>query len=462
MQGSPRTHASPASNSLALTPLPVLRGSGRRGRRATPGQITPCPEQAQPASGGAVAARPVPAKEAFVARFRGDMRQRAQTLANRASAPVVRLALHDVPAQVPDPHKHGIDLGGLLAVYEDAVPPACLKDQVRTLSTLERLVERRVQPEALRELIARGRSRDVWRAVASAELIYALSFGAAGAAGLSLVEQPLVDPAANGPTTGGLVQDLNATSAFMLTGGIIAAGGEAAQAIVREGKMGPRYNTAVFQSETTRTPFAKSSAGQVVQGLSAVPFGVLYAADHLVREWLPTPPAVRLAAGAGAAALSALFKFHAATRAGAHLDPTWLDASTPDKASAMDSALEDLQQGRWEASRGYCVNHLVPGLGAAAGQVLSEKGVVRIVGRLAAASLARAGAILTSATATGTNLYARLGSEAWLGLSWGTLSTWPQALLDGAARGHAQESAPSAATHASVKAVVPQPYAPAR
>lgn len=459
MPGSPRLHPHPTPNPPVLTPGPAPRGSGRRSRRATPAQIAPSPEPARPARGGSGAARRAPGNDAFVNRFGIALRDRAQSLVRRASAPVLRLTLTGVPAQVPDHHKDMIDLAGLLSVYEHAVPPACLNDLERTLSTLEKLVERRVQPEDLRELIAQGRSRDAWRAVASAELIYALSFGAAGATGLSLTEQPLVDPAANGPAAGSLVQDLNASTAFMLTGGIIAAGGEAAQAAVREGRMGPRYNMAVIRSETTHAPFAPSWSGQVVQGLSAVPFGVLYAADHLVRNWLPTPPAVRLAAGAGAAALSALFKMHAATRAGAHLDPTWLDASTPDKARAMDSALDDLRQGPWEASRGYCVNHLMPGMGAAAGQVLSEKGVVRIVGRLAAASVARAGAILTAATGTGTNLYARLGSEAWLGLSWGFLSTVPQRLLDGAARGHAQESAPAAATQAWVKAVVPPPPA---
>lgn len=102
-----------------------------------------------------------------------------------------------IPA-TPDlpPHLRPIDVMALLEVYEEVVPKECLADPERTLSALEELVTARVQPQELRELVARGRTRDAWRAIACAELTYAASFGAAGATGLSLVETPLIAPSA--------------------------------------------------------------------------------------------------------------------------------------------------------------------------------------------------------------------------------------------------------------------------
>lgn len=347
-------------------------------------------------------------------------------------------------SRVPAPHElppalQPIDVMALLEAYEEVVPKACLADPERTLSALEELVTARVQPQELRELVARGRTRDVWRALVCAELTYAASFGAAGATGLSLVETPLIDPATQAPASAGLVQGLNVSSAFMLTSAVIGVGGEAAQAVIREGKMGPRYNAAVTYADGKRTPFAESATGQSVQRRSAAPFGLFYAADHLARTWIPSPPAVRLALGAGAAAVSALYRLGAVTRGGGVLDPTWLDGSNPDKRKAMQDAIADLRRGPWEASVGYCTDHVVPGLQAGAAQVMSAKGAVRSLGRLVAASVARAGSVLMAATGTADNLYARLASEFWLGASFGTASTWPQRLLDQAALERAQE-----------------------
>ncbi len=464
MSGTPHLRHGDAGRRPPLTPQSAPAPQGGRERVATPHPVAPSPAGTRLASAGKPAAAkavPPPDPKAFIHRFDSGYVQRAQRLVQRASAPVARLNLGAGPQSVPRHHRDAIDLAGLLRVYEASVPPECLKDPERTLGALEELVTARVTPEELTELLARGRMRDAWRSVASAELTFALSFGAAGGTGLSLAEQPLVDGAPHGAEAAGLVQGLNAGTAFMLTGGIIAVGGEVAQAIVREGKMGPRYNAAITYDETgRRVPFAQSAAGQQVQSRSAAPFGLLYAADHVAREWLPVPPAVRLAAGAGAAAVSALYKLHAATRSVAQLDPTWLDGSTHAKREAMQAAIQDLRQGAWEATRGYCAHHVAPGVAAAAGEVISAKAAVRVVGRLAAATVARAGTALMAATGTATNLYARLGSEAWLGATWGTASTWPQRLLEGAARDHAQESAPVAATPVAVKAVVPRSFLP--
>lgn len=347
-------------------------------------------------------------------------------------------------SRIPAPHElppalQPIDVMALLEAYEELVPKACLLDPERTLGALEELVTARVQPQELRELVARGRVRDACRAVVCAELTYAASFGAAGVTGLSLVETPLIDPATQAPASAGLVQGLNVSSAFMLTGGVIAVGAEAAQAVIREGKMGPRYNAAVTYADGKRTPFAESAPGQSVQRRSAAPFGLFYAADHLARTWIPSPPAVRLALGAGAAAVSALYRLGAVTRGGGVLDPIWLDGSNPEKRKAMQDAIADLRRGPWEASVGYCTDHVGPGLRAGAAEVVSAKGAVRSLGRLVAASVARAGSVLMAATGTAGNLYARLGAEAWLGASWGTVSTWPQRLLDQAALERAQE-----------------------
>jgi len=371
-----------------------------------------------------------------------DRIERARSLETHARTPLAFAQPPGVqiPAEPDLPsHLRPIAVMALLEVYEEVVPKECLADPERTLSALEELVTARVQPQELRELVTRGRTRDVWRALVCAELTYAASFGAAGATGLSLIETPLIDPATQAPASAGLVQGLNVSSSFMLTSAVIGVGGEAAQAVIREGRMGPRYNAAVTYADGKRTPFAESAPGQSVQRRSAAPFGLFYAADHLARTWIPSPPAVRLALGAGAAAVSALYRLGAVTRGGGVLDPTWLDGSSREKRAAMQAAIEDLRRGSWEASVGYCTDHVVPGLQAGAAQVMSAKGVVRSLGRLAAASVARAGSVLMAATGTAGNLYARIGAEVWLGASFGTASTWPQRLLDQAALERAQE-----------------------
>lgn len=384
--------------------------------------------------------------------------RRAQHLEFRASGVVHQLELGE---EAPPVGGEPIDAQELLLIYQQMVPSQCLGDHERALSALEVLVEARVQPKQLQELVARGQFRDAWRAVVSAELTYALSFGAATLTAHQLAPQPGVT--ANGPLAPepAPAPALDATARFMVAGAIIGVGGEVAQAIVREGQTGPRYNALLEPSAGERSPFADTRAGKIVQYASAVPFGVLYAADDVARQFFQTRPALRLAAGAGAAALSALFKFRGAAWGGAQQDPTWLDASTPDKRIAMLAAIQSLRQGSWEAAQGYCINHLGPGLAASAGEVVSEKGLIRSLTRMAAATLARAGSVLAEASGLSANLYVQLASDAWLGLSWGALSTWPQSLLDGAALQRAKEAGAPVVARASAKSIAPPLMAPA-
>ncbi len=350
-----------------------------------------------------------------------------------------------------------VDREALARAFDELVPTACRKDTRRSDTALETLIEQGVSPHELEDLVARGRSRDAWRAVVTAELTYALSFGAATATVQALADQPALDADRYGPAAAELVAGHNFAALYLLAGGIIGAGGEVAQAIVREGKMGPRYNALVDDSSAQRTPFADTQAGANVQRLSALPFGALYAADDAARHFLKTQPGLRLVVGAGAAALSALYKLRGAPWSGARQDPTWLDASTPAKKQVMVDAIQDLRQGSWQASLGYVSNHLAPGVRASAGELLSEKGAVRAVTRLAAASVARAGSVLMAATGMASDLRAQIASEAWLGLSWGTLSTWPQRLLDGAALGRAKEAGAPVVTREQAQAIAPSP-----
>lgn len=430
--------------------LPPVAGEARRRAWQTP--ALPGAESEEP--------------QAFERRFGDDPARigRARDLALQASVPQPDLemgAAADAAGVQPGRGRDAIDVMALLRTYEDLVPLACLGDHERTLSAMELLVAARVQPHELRELVARGQSRDVWRTLVTAELAYALSFGAAGATTVSLADQPLLEAAEYGPAAADLVKGLNFSSVFSIGSGIIAVGGEVAQAMIREGKMGPRYNAAVVISDGKRTAFADTAAGRGAQRRSALPFSLLYGVDHVARLLYQTRPALRVAAGGVAAALSALYKLQAATANGVQLDPTWLDAATPEKRVAMEAALRDLRHGTWEASRGYCKNHLLPGAKASLGQVLSAKGAVRSATRFVAASVARAGGAVMAATGMGQNLYAQLGSEAWLGMSWGTLSTWPQGMLDGAARGRALEPGGPVVTRASVQAVAPPAKLPA-
>lgn len=393
-----------------------------------------------------------------------DRERRAADLLRRASAPLPVLGIHPASARpvtaAPRPTEP-IDVGQLMDTYERLIPAACLADQERSLSTMETLVEARVHPHELLALDARARSRDACRALFAAELTFGLSFGAAGAAALGLAAHPLIEPDSACPSGADLVAGLNAGGSFMLGSGIIAAGAEAADAMIRVGQMGPRYNEVVAHDAGARTPFGATADGKTIQRDSAWPFGLLYGFDHVARARFSTPAGLRMLAGAGAAALSALYKWYGASWKGGQLDPVWLDASTPDKRSAMQSAITALRQDFGQASRGYLSDHFLPGLRASLGQVVSEKGMVRMGARFVAASVARAGSALAAATGTASNLYVQLTSEGLLALTWGTLSTWPLRLLDGAALGRTQERGAPVVARTPAQAVAPPPKTPA-
>lgn len=356
------------------------------------------------------------------------------------------------------PRQHGpspIDLNALLDAYLGLVPAECRTDHVRTLSVMQALVDMKVDPSELKVLVDRGMQRDGWRSLVTAELVYALSFCAANLVPLLLPNAQLLDARDYGASAMDLVSGLNATFSFALAAGIIAVGAEGAQAIVRVGKMGPRYNVAAVASQGRFIPYAESDRGQRVQGFSAWPFGVAYATDDILRDRFQTSPGWRLMFGAGAAAMAAVFRTRCAQASVERLDPAWLDASKPEKREAMEKAVKDLRQGSVRASCGYVLNNLVPGAAASLRETISEKGAVRMGVRLVAASLARSGTMAMHATGTDRQLLAKLASDAWLGLSWGFLSTWPLRVLDRAALGRSQEPGAPVSVPPAVQAVAP-------
>lgn len=395
--------------------------------------------------------------------FGGDPSRikRATELADRAYKKLARLKPN--PAVASPPVHQGrssdpIDVMALLNVYKQIVPASWVQNHEHSLKVMELLVLKRVGPAELQALFECGKSRDMWRSLASAELLYALSFGAGTAASMLLAGSPLLSADGADPQATSFAADFNTGAGFMLAGGIIAVGAEAGQAMIREGKMGgPRYNTPYVISGGVQVPLAGTEAEASRQRRSALPFGLLYAMDDVARHQTGTPPALRLAAGAGAAALSALYKLHGAPAAGGTLVPAWLG---PPQFEGLDRSIDDLRQTRWEAIKGYAQNHVWPGAKASAAEVFSEKGVVRMVGRLCAATVARAGSVLSTAAGATGNLSAQVGAEAWLGLSWGTLSMWPQRLLDGAALGRAKESGAPVVARAPADAVAPPGKSP--
>lgn len=413
MSGSARLHGSPS-----ISPIPFARGG-----------VTPPVD-------------PVAHSE-FANHFGVELRDRAQVLWEDATAPLRQ------------PVSGSIDLMALLHAYCELIPAECREDSLRALSVMETLFHMRVAPSDLKILVDRGRSRDGWRSLATAELVYALSFCAANAVPLVLPDIQLLDARDYGLSAANLVAVVNTTVSFLLAGGIIAVGAEGADAVVREGKMGSTYNVAAVASEGRAIPFFKSANGQRVQALSAWPFGAAYAADDALRDRFHTAPAWRLLFGAGAAAVAALFRVGCAERSVDRLDPVWLDASTDAKREAMTSAIHALRQEPVRASAGYVANHLVPGMAASLGETISAKGAARMATRLVAASVARAGALATAATDAGRSLAAKLASDAWLGLTWGSLSTWPQRGLDCAALGRAQEAGAPVMARPPVQDVLP-------
>lgn len=356
-----------------------------------------------------------------------------------------------------------------------------VRDPERELATLETLVSASITPAQLPGLVSRGSRWDLLQTALNSTLLFGASFAMAG--GVTSLLEPeaaglVSDPLGTSPDAGAMPPWMGAALIHLLGDLIIGVGAEWAAAVLREGKLDQPYNR---RQDFTRgedgrpQAFAETTAGRWVQALSALPFAALYIAHRRFPEFMG-PPLARLGMGATAAASSGLWREGMAQALASESDPVWLDSSIRKPLASesdlplhvgldlkyarqdqMDTALRHLQSPANALSEG--VQALWQGVRGATSRPKMDASV-RAALRTVMAFLARGGSFVAASLGRQHDPHWALAADAWLGLSWGYLSTLPKqgtlALASGLA--HIVPSRPVKRTQVvPTQAVAPQP-----
>ena len=297
----------------------------------------------------------------------------------------------------------------------------------RTLSTMEYLVHRGVTAAELPGLLSSARLRDLARTVPASLLTYGASFLLA--AGVTTLLEPEAagltsDPLAPCPEAGTLPPWLSASLLHLLGDLIIGGGAEWATAVWREGGLDQGYNRPqdVRRGDDGQPlAFAQTPVGRRVQALSALPFGVLYIAHRLFPEFMG-PPLARLGWGAAAATTSGLWREGMGQALAWESNPVWLDGSVGERQDRMRAALRELRSP--SSALGQGAQALWTGLIRATGRP-DAAATVRALMRTAMALVARGGSLVAASVGRQHDPVWASAADAWLGLSWGYLSTLP-------------------------------------
>ncbi len=306
-------------------------------------------------------------------------------------------------------------------------PVAFVTDPTRALSTMEELVSHGVTADQLPGLVSSGRLRDLARTVPASLLTYGASFFlAAGAAHFLEPEAAGLpsDPLAPCPEAGAMPPWLSASLLHLLGDLVIGVGAEWASAVWREGGLAQPYTRPQSsRNGEDRQPlaFAETDAGRLVQYLSALPFGALYIAHRRFPE-LMGPPLARLGWGAAAATTSGLWREGMGQALAWENDPVWLDGSDPERRDRMRVALRELSSPA--SAPGQGAQALWAGLIRATGRP-DAAASMRALLRTVMALVARGGSLVAAALGRQHDPLWALAADAWLGLSWGHLSTLP-------------------------------------
>ena len=355
---------------------------------------------------------------------------------------------------------------------------AMVRDPERELSTLQTLVNHSITPAQLPGLVSRGLRWDLLLKALNSTLLFGASFAMAG--GVTSLLEPeaaglVSDPQGAHPDAGAVPPWTGAALIHLLGDLIIGVGAEWATAVLHEGKLDQPYNRQQRSDDDgRRRDFAETTAGRWVQALSALPFAALYIAHRRFPGFMG-PPQARLGWGALAATSSGLWREGMAQARASESDPVWLDSSIredlasesdqPDldgydrkyaRRDQMDTALRHLQSPANALSEG--VQALWQGVRGATGRPKMDA-VVRARLRTVMALLARGGSLVAAYQGRQHDPLWALGADAWLGLSWGYLSTLPArgtlALASGLA--HIVPSRPAKRTQTvPTQAVAPQ------
>lgn len=365
---------------------------------------------------------------------------RLQALLAQAAAPAATPL--PLPGREPAPGRPQCPpetLRALFEVYRARVPApegpdlARLQaDGERALGALKVLVERGLNARALERLIARGRHYDLIRSALAAFMTFCSSFLPAGLATLGgRAYADSLDADTRAPSSeasaAALWQQGIPWAAWMVGNLTIGMGTEGAAALLRAAGWDSAYNRPLARPldgagvAQAPVPVHERPAGACVQASTAVPFAVAYV-GHTVAAGALGPAPSRLALGAGAAATAGLWRALGQRAAADHLEPVWLDGSTEARQRAMHEAIERLEsvhvalpRAGWDLAEA-----MVQTLGTPSGPAVARIGVRTVV-----AALARGGQALALATGRSADWRLQAAGDAWLGASWGWLSTLP-------------------------------------
>ncbi len=321
---------------------------------------------------------------------------------------------------------------------------AMVRDPERELSTLQTLVNHSITPAQLPGLVSRGLRWDLLLKALNSTLLFGASFAMAG--GVTSLLEPeaaglVSDPQGAHPDAGAVPPWTGAALIHLLGDLIIGVGAEWATAVLHEGKLDQPYNRRLGSGDDDRRrDFAETTTGRWVQATSALPFAALYTAHRRFPEFMG-PPLARLGMGAVAAASSGLWREGWAWARASESDPVWLDSSIredlasesdqPDldgydrkyaRRDQMDTALRHLQSPANALTEG--VQALWQGVRGATGRPKMDA-FVRARLRTVMALLARGGSLVAAIQGRQHDPLWALATDAWLGLSWGYLSTLP-------------------------------------
>lgn len=323
-------------------------------------------------------------------------------------------------------------------------------DRVRL--TVNKLQELSVKSVELLELVATARSRDRWRELTTV-FRSGCSFVAAGAIGVALVDAPAFDPKEYEGTMAADVARRNAYLAYALGVLAMGVGGQMAATVVRDGKLGRKYTQAapVLADGGQLVPYAETTRAAAARRLAFYPFAVNHATVgsgvlNLERPGTARAFVVSTIVSAVETAMSDAVLNERLPPNG--LDYPWLDASTPEKAQAMEQAIGFLRENSCVALGGYAKDF---GRGIAGLATMPTMPTVKsMLQRLVIAVFATFPRVFYS-LAQSPNEKAVLGVIAglWIGLSWGFL-------LDTLPKPAPSRPAAAATAHA-VAAVAPAP-----
>lgn len=328
------------------------------------------------------------------------------------------------------------DLDALFNALVQVTPISLREDWARTRGALEVLLRQQVGPQRLEQLARSASQRDLLRVVPASLLTYACGFMMATLATGWLDPQAAPPAADDGGGAGdagesGLAAGEAGTRALLaglLAQGlgdlIIGVGGEWAGAVWRESGLGQAYTRAegLLPGPDGRRPaFADSEAGRWVQASSAISFAIGYLA-HTLAQGALGPARMRLAWGAAAAAVSGLYREGLAGALAPQRDPLWIDGSSHAQRATMTEDLRRLEAPVQSAGEGV----LALGRGVARATGLpGREAMARAALRTLAAGCARALGLAARVLGRQHEVLWSLGADAWLGLSWGTLSALP-------------------------------------